>query len=384
MKILLLNYEFFPIGGGGSTVTKFLAEELAKKGNDVNLITSKYKNLKNYEVINNVKIHRVRVVRKYRDRASIFEMFTYIISAFFYSRRFVKKEKPDIMHAFFVVPSGAVAYFLHKLYKIPYIIYLGGSDVPGVDKDRYGIIYNIVAPFIRLIWRNASFTIAASKGLKGYARSIDKKVPLTVIPNGVDLNRFRPQVRKKKNIIKLLAIGRLIPRKGFQYIIEALPEVINKSNKNFELQIIGSGPYQEDLHRLVKRNQIENKVKFLGLVEYDNLIKYYRNADILINSSYGEGMPLVVLEAMATGLPIIATRVPGNEELVKNNYNGFIVRPKDSKELAHALIKMLNNDTLRERMSRNSLKIIKNYNWEKITEEYVELYKQLLQKNQQF
>ena len=377
MKILFFNYEFFPIGGGGSTVTKFLAEELVRKGHEVSLVTSKYKDLKEYEVINGVKVHRVKVVRRHRDRASIFEMLTYIISAFSYVRKFIGKEKPDIIHAFFVVPSGAVAYLMYKLYKIPYIIYLGGSDVPGVDKDRYGIIYNIVAPFIKLIWRNARFTVAASEGLKGYAINTDKKVKLTVIPNGVEFNRFKPAGNKKKNRkIKLLAIGRLIPRKGFQYLIEALPEVIKNSKREFEVEIIGSGPYYGHLKELVRKHKIENKVKFLGLVEYENLIKYYQQADILINASYGEGMPLVVLEAMATGLPIIATNVAGNEELVKDN--GIIVRARNPKELAGALIKVLNNDGLRKNMGKNSLKIIKDYSWSRITEKYIELYKRAI------
>ncbi len=387
MKILLLNYEFFPIGGGGSTVTKFLAEELVKKGNEVHLITSRYKDLPSYEIINGVHIHRVKVARKHRDRSSIFEMSTYILSGYRYAKQFVSKEKPDIMHAFFVVPSGAVAYILHKKFKIPYIVYLGGSDVPGVDKDRYGIIYKIITPAIKRIWRHAAATVAASQGLKAYAQKVDSRNKILVLPNGVDLHRFmaskpaRPSKNKNKNKnkkIKLLAIGRLIPRKGFQYLINALPEVIKKTKKQCELSIIGSGPYEYELKRLVKQYNLNQHVKFLGLVEYENLPAYYQQADVLINCSYGEGMPLVVLEAMGTGLPIIATKVPGNEELVKDRVNGFLVKPRSSGELAQALIKIINNGKMRQQMAKQSGKTIKNYSWENITEKYVKLYEQAI------
>ncbi len=384
MKILFLNYEFFPIGGGGSTVTNFLAEGIVKKGHEVHLITSRYKNLPLYEIIKGVYIHRVKVVRKHRDRASIFEMLTYIISAFFYSKKFIKKETPEIIHAFFVVPSGVVAYVLYKRYKIPYIVYLGGSDVPGVDKDRYGIIYNIITPFIKIIWNTAMYTIAASEGLKEYAQKVDTKQRFTVIPNGVDLSRFKPQANKKKKdtvkeTIKLLAIGRLIPRKGFQYLLQALPEVL-KTKKKFQLDIIGSGPYQNELQRIVKEHKLESYVRFLGLVEYEQLLKYYQEADVLINASYGEGMPLVVLEAMGTGLPIIATKVPGNEELVKHGVNGYLIKARDPQEMADALIEILASDTLRIKMRKESLKIIQNYSWDRIVDRYITLYKKSLKK----
>jgi glycosyltransferase involved in cell wall biosynthesis len=373
MKVLLLNYEYFPLGGGGSTVTKYIGENLAKMGCEVHLITSHYKGLKREENINGIHVNRVRVKRKRRDHCTVFEMFTYIVSGTLEAIRFVRKERPDVMHAFFVVPSGAVAYAVNKIFKVPYLVYLGGSDVPGIDKDRYGAFYDMVTPFVRWIWGKAYITTAASHGLITYAHKADPSVDIKMVPNGVDIDRFRPVKRSHKRV-RILAIGRLIPRKGFQYIIRALPEVVKKTRNIFHLDIIGSGPYKEQLEKLAESLGVSEYVTFMGLVEYDQLHREYQKADILVNSSYGEGMPCVVLEAMGCGLPIVASDIPGNEELVRTGVNGSLVKPRNPAAIARALTALVNSKDKRERMGGKSREMVKQYAWTNIASVYKQIY----------
>lgn len=377
MKILMINYEFPPIGGGGGNVTYYISKSLAQQGHDVHVITSKFRSLPKTEKLDGFTVHRVPAIRKSPNVCGIHEMLTYVISAGIYSISFVKRNRPDIAHVFFGIPSGPVAYLLKKLYNLPYVLFLGGRDVPRPHPDPpfYRLMYGILMPAIREIWGNAKAVVACSNGLKEMAQKISDSIPLYVIPDGVDLQKFYPREQDKQNsIIKILAIGRLIQRKGFDCLIKSIPETAKLTNKSFCVEIVGDGPLRSDLEKLAKQLNVADKVNFVGTVQYDKLPDNYCQADIYVLSSFAEGMPLVVLEAMASGLPIVATNVQGIDELVKIGKNGFLFNPSDYQALGHNLAKIINDDPLRQKMGQESTEIIKKYGWSNITEDYLKIY----------
>ena len=135
--------------------------------------------------------------------------------------------------------------------------------------------------------------------------------------------------------VRVLTIGRLIPRKGFQFLIRALPQIIeNAVYITLKIEIVGDGPYQGELLRLSEDLGVASHIRFAGSVPYSELPQKYRDADVFILPSLAEGMPLVVLEAMGTGLPIVASRVQGIDELVVADVNGALFDAGDVDGLA--------------------------------------------------
>ena len=377
MRILMFNYEFPPNGGGGGWVTYFLAKHFAAAGHDERLITSQFRGLPKAEVIEGFHVYRVPVLRKSKDVCQVHEMLTYAISSSVYGSKFAKRVQPDIVHVFFGIPSGGGAYLLKKSYGIPYIVFLGGRDVPRPNPDppSYRWLYRILAPAIRGIWRNAAAVVACSDGLRALALHTDSQTKFRVIPDGLDLSRFSPVPREAHPArVRILTIGRLIPRKGFQFLIRALPQVIQGATSDFEIELVGAVPHRPELVKLADALGVSHKIHFAGSVPYSDLPQKYREADIFTLCSLAEGMPLVVLEAMGSGLPILASRVQGIEDLVEVGTNGELFAPGDVDALAKGLISLINDGERRVQMGVASIARVQKYDWKQIAQAYLEIY----------
>ena len=381
-KILMFNHEFPPIGGGGGWVSYFLGKHFAAAGHEVHLITSQYRDCPIDEKVEGFHVHRVRALRKNRDVCAVHEMLTYAVSSSLYGLRFTKEFQPDIVQVFFGIPAGGGAYLLRKLRNVPYVVFLGGRDVPSRNPDPpyYRWLYLLLKPIIRAIWGNASAVVACSGGLRELARETDTDVKIEVIPDGLDLGRFEPVQRDAcPEKVRVLTIGRLIPRKGFQFLIRALPQIIENAAHNFEIEVVGDGPYQAELLKLSEDLGVASYINFTGSVPYSELPQKYRDADVFILPSLAEGMPLVVLEAMGTGLPIVASRVQGIEELVVEDLNGALFDAADVDGLAHSLVKLINTGEGRIEMGKASVERVKPYDWKHIAAAYLALYDDILE-----
>jgi glycosyltransferase involved in cell wall biosynthesis len=381
----MFNHEFPPIGGGGGWVSYFLGKHFAAAGHDVHLITSQFRDRPKDEKVEGFHVHRVRALRKNRDVCAVHEMLTYAVSSSLYGLRFIKQFQPDIVQVFFGIPAGGGAYLLQKIRNVPYVVFLGGRDVPSRNPDPpyYRWLYLLLKPAIRAIWSNASAVVACSEGLRELARETDANVQMDVIPDAVDLETFTPVQRNAHpEKVRVLTIGRLIPRKGFQFLIRALPQVLEKVSHNFEIEIVGDGPYHGELLKLAENLGVTSHIHFAGSVPYSELPQKYQEADLFILPSLAEGMPLVVLEAMGTGLPIVVSRVQGIDELVADSVNGALFNPGDVDGLAHALIKLINAGEDRIKMGKASVERVKPYDWKHIADAYLTLYADILAKGE--
>ena len=312
---------------------------------------------------------------------AVHEMLTYAVSSSLYGLRFAKQFKPDIVQVFFGIPAGGGAYLLRKRRDVPYVVFLGGRDVPrrNPDPPYYRWLYLLLKPVIRSIWNNASVVVACSDGLRELAQETAPDVKMDVIPDGLDLNRFEPSSREPcPASVRILTIGRLIPRKGFQFLIRALPKIVENAAHDFEIEIVGDGPYQKELLKLAADLDVTEHIRFAGSVPYSELPGKYRDADIFILPSLAEGMPLVVLEAMGTGLPIVASRVQGIEELVVEDVNGALFDPGDADGLARSLVKLINAGKRRIEMGEASVERVKPYDWKHVADAYLTLYADIL------
>ena len=383
-KILMFNHEFPPIGGGGGWVSYFLGKHFAAAGHDVHLITSRFRDCPTNEKVEGFHVHRVPALRKNPDVCAVHEMLTYAISSSLYGLRFAKRFKPDIVQVFFGIPAGGGAYLLRKRRDVPYVVFLGGRDVPSRNPDPpyYRWLYLVLKPIIRSIWGNASRVVACSDGLRDLARETTTDVKMDVIPDGLDLSRFEPTPRSTcPEKVRILTIGRLIPRKGFQFLIRALPQIVENAAHDFEIEIVGDGPYQKELLKLAADLDVAGHIRFAGSVPYSELPQKYRDANIFILPSLAEGMPLVVLEAMGTGLPIAASRVQGIDELVAEDVNGALFDPGDADGLARSLVKLINAGKGRIEMGKASVERVKPYDWKHIADAYLTLYADILRED---
>lgn len=354
MKILMLNYEFPPLGGGASNATYYLLKEFSKSNLEIDLITSSPNKYRIEKFSDNIRIVRLNVYKKQYHYQTFLDTFWYSLKTYLEIHKY---EKHNLCHAFFAWPCGLFGYLLKS--KMPYIVSLRGSDVPGYNK-RLEFADVFFRPYSRLVLKNAKKVVANSQGLKELAHKTWKG-KIDVIYNGVNTEEFKPKKTNNKKI-QVISVGRLIKRKGFNYMIKALP-------KGFELTIVGEGPEHKKLKSL---NQ---NVNFVGRIPHKDISSYLAKSDIFCLPSLNEGMSNAVLEAMACGLPIVATNVGGSNELIKDN--GFIVQKKSSSSIRKALLQYLNNKSLIRQHGKQSRKIAEKMTWTRVAQQYQEIYNEL-------
>jgi len=373
MKILMLNYEFPPLGGGAGRATLNIARELVKSGNEVDILTSSYEKKATDEVVDGINIYRVFSKRKGIHECGFLGMLSYVIFGFFKFRKLVKNKKYDVIHAFFSIPTGIITFLGKKIYGLNYIVSLRGSDVPDYDQYEFNVMHKFLKPLNRRIWKNAHSVVVLSKNLAEIASKTEPKLHYKVIYNGIDMSVFRPMnVKKTDECIQLICVSRLLKRKGIQYLLYALSKL---RYPNLKLLIVGTGNYGEELRRLTSKLDLSERVSFHNYCKNEDLPELYNRSDIFVLPSLTESFGLVFLEAMACGLPIIATRTGGIPEIVENGENGILVEPGEIDELKNALDRLISDKELRQKMSRNNLLRVREFSWEKIANQYLEEYK---------
>lgn len=375
MKILFLNYEYPPLGGGAGNATAYLLREYAKLSDlTVHLVTSAVGDEYSREGIGeNVIVHRLPIGKNpknlhYQSRA---DLLKYSWKAYFFSRKLIRDEKDfDLIHAFFAVPCGFQAMLLGAEFRLPYLVSLRGADVPG-HSERFKALYFVLKPLLRLIMRRAARVISNSDGLKDLALETCPGLEMPVIPNGVDTEEFFPATgRIDSEAVKILVVSRLTPRKGIRFLIRSLPSLPD----HVRLVIAGGGGERANLDEIADKLHVSERIDFRGLVPHEKTPDVYRECDIFCLPSLSEGMSNTVLEAIASGLPIVATVTGGTEELVTNGENGFFVEKESPEDLAEKIGKLASDAALRARMGAASRNKAESMSWKKVAEQYVAEY----------
>jgi glycosyltransferase involved in cell wall biosynthesis len=309
-------------------------------------------------------------------------MVTFLVSGLWHSLIQVREFKPDIVHVFFGIPDGPIGWVLKRVYGLPYLISLRGADVPSDEVKRFAKHYKILRPFVRWLWRDADALVAVSNGLREYAFETTPDVPIDVVSNAIELSEFTPpRHRNHDGPVRLLFVGRFNAFKNVETLLEAAGCLKEMGVNNFELQLIGDGERRPNLERLAVERDLTRHVHFLGWVDRDAIVDRYRQADLFVTATTWEGMPNTVLEGMACGLPVVATRASGLDELVREGVNGYLVDINDPITLADRLADLIDNPYERRRMGKESRRIAEQeFAWEYITEQYVEIYERIRKK----
>lgn len=379
MRIIFFNYEYPPLGGGAANATANILREYAKLEKlQVDLVTSSIDQKYHLEKIGeNIMIHRLPIGKNESNLhfQSQKDLLLYSWRAYWFSRSLCREQKYDLTHSFFTVPCGFISMLLKWEFRLPYIASLRGSDVPGYS-DRFPLIYTFLKPLFALIWQQAAAVISNSRGLKELALKTNLQQKIGVIYNGIDIEDFRPDENaiNQENFVITPGASRITDRKGLNYLIEAVA-ILAKKYPQIKLKIMGDGNARENLEKLVLEFGIENNAEFLGRISREETTPRYQEASVFVLPSLNEGMSNAMLEALASGLPIVATDTGGTAELVTDGENGYIIKMKDATDIAEKIEKLINDPALRKKMGAASRARAEKMSWQKVAEEYYNLYK---------
>ncbi len=363
-------------------------KEIAKKGHEVHVLAPFTGGETDY-VLEGVQVERFhyfypRRFEKLSGRAGMIDnvkegflvkiqVLTYLFCNVFYSLR--KLRKMEVVHLHWAIPNGLGAIFLKKFYGIPYITTVYGEEIH--LSKRYHMLSGL-----RWLVNNSSKIITISNATKDFclASGLDGE-KMEVIPFGVDTDFFRPlDVYKDENIFQILSVGYLIERKGFEYLIRAMPHVLTE-HENARLKIVGSGPLESKLKSLIYELDLGDQVEIVKNVSDENLLMMYNSADLFVLPSIvdsqgnTEGLGVVLLEAMACGVPVIGSDVGGISDIILDGETGLILPEKDVLKLFKVIINLIESVDLRKKIGINGHLMVKEkFSWNKLAENYLNIY----------
>lgn len=403
MKILILATGYPRWQGDFSNVYLHrLAKSLIKVGVEVHIVAPHAMGLKKEEVIDGVHIHRFQYMFP-----SKLETLAYfpgmpekiktikgkILLPFFMlcmikkMQDIVKKYNIDIINAHWAIPPGFLATFTKNFHKKPVLITLYGAELwPAIKSDS-----KVMKWMISYALNKANKVVGISDATCDAGKEISCRKDIEILPDGIDTETFNPEVDGSEvqerydleNYFMIFSSGRMVERKGFRYLIEALPYVLEKY-PNTKLIIGGDGPERQSLEVLVKSLEIENNVIFPRFISDEDFPKYMKACDVFVLPSIvdskgdTEGSATILLEAMACGTPVVGTKVGGVPYAIKDGFGGFLVNQKDPKQLGEAIIMLLDNKGLRREMGIKGRGYVEEmFSWDRIAKRYICDFEQL-------
>jgi glycosyltransferase involved in cell wall biosynthesis len=374
-RILLATGIFPPDIGGPAAMLEALALGFARYGYAVTIITYSDMQTESNAADNVFKL--IRILR--RTRFHYLEYFFKLCLSSF---------KSDLIYVTETYSVGFFVCFLKKFFHKKYILRFVGDSAwessmqNGWIKDdpkefivkKYSAEIERLKERRKMILLNADRVIVVSDFLKSLAISIGvSPEKITLIYNSVDFIKISGEIEKKSVLIKklfpadaklLLTVCRLVKWKGIDSLVRVFSGLLGQG-KDIYLLIAGDGPERENLFNLVEKLKISQRVKFLGAISKNDVFSYMLSADLFILNSQYEGFSHTLLEAMSCGLPIIASRVGGNPELIENEKTGLLFTYNSQEEIEKCISRIFSDRILAENFARNSKEKIKDFSWEK-------------------
>lgn len=354
-RILIFSLAYYPIEGGAEIAVKEITSRINTNEIEFDIVTLRFDySHPEREKIGNCTVYRIDTSKN-----------LYPFKAFFLAKKLHRDKSYDCLWAIMANWAGfAALFFKLRFSQVPYVLTLQEGDPIPYIKRKVWFIY----PLFKKIFLHADVIQVISKYLADWAQDMGYKGRVEVIPNGVDTERFKNQNPKMRtDIVTLITTSRLVEKNAVGDIIDALgflPE-------NISLKILGEGPLESELKLKAKKlKSYEARVEFLGHVPNDELPKYLHEADIFIRPSLSEGMGNSFIEAMAAGLPIIATPVGGIPDFLKDGETGLFCEVNNPKSIADKVMQYIKNSKLTEKIMQNSRKLVEEkYDWNLIADE---------------
>lgn len=362
--------------GGVEQVTYHLAEELTKLGHQVSVVTLNTSEESSMQDLNGIHIYRAKPVELTNALGVQSAISTQVVN---FMREVFRVEHPDVLHANHLYFCTTFAACLNaKIFGIPLITTMHTGSISELDGIAGYAVRLYEKSIGRWILRRSNRIIAVSQAVKRYAEVMgaDSR-KLSVVPNAVDTLKFQPLSTEDKpeGVTHVGFIGRLISYTGAEYLLKAAPQIL-RDFRTVQFQVGGDGPILEDLRHLAQQLGVGHAFRFLGTVPSVN---FMHSCDIIVRPSLADGMPLTILEAMACGLPTVASNVGGNPEILRDGETGYLIEPRNVRQLASRISRLIADPRLRLRMGSRARRFVERYfRWDKIAREVAAVYEDSL------
>ncbi|MDJ0837992.1 MAG: glycosyltransferase family 4 protein [Acidobacteriota bacterium] len=374
MKIVILNYEFPPVGGGGGAASKQIGAWLVKAGHKVCVHTCRLAHMPKQERVDGMTVHRHYGFRKSAEKSSVWEMFLYLGCNVLPAYRHIRRWKPDLIHVHFAVPTGALAWLLAKLTRTPYVLTTHLGDVPGALPEQTSGLFRIFKPFTVPIWRGAAHVTAVSDhvrvlGAKAYG------VPVTTVFNAIELPRVDLHMKAEHHRTRLVFAGRFNPQKNLLFLLEVLGRL---KDLEWELYMIGDGFMRKAVEEHIEALELGDRVRLYGWQKPKKVRELMSVCDILFMPSHVEGLPVAAVEALSLGLALVGSDIGGMRDVVTHGVNGYLATLGNAEPFEEHLRELLTSPELLDRMKRKSLQRAEAFDIENIGRMYEHIFERAL------
>ena len=371
MKVLIVTNQFpsrnFPYKG---VFIYSQTKEIQKLVKEVVVLAPNYANEEKFTIYDGIKLYRFHTFTKsttdpllrelFSGFSGLLSLFLFVISQILSIIKIVKKENIDIIHAYWILPSGFSSYLISHIMKKKLVITTLGSDLTFCGKNK------ILKKFLQFILVRISLLICITSELQKLANKIcGKRITSRTIHIGIPRDVLKRNNLNKRNIIikekskyKLIFVGSLYYIKGIKHLLDSML-ILSSRRQDFHLDIIGGGDKTIEYKKYIKENNLEKFVTIHGFKNNDDVIKLIRKADIAIQASISEGLSVFLQESISLGKAVVATNVGGTSDIVIDGFNGFLIEPENPQELADKIDILLSNPKKLQSYSKNSVKIRK-------------------------
>lgn len=363
MRILLCNYEYPPLGGGGGVVMAALARQLARS-HEVTVLTSRAGDLAAEHRDDGVRVLRVPVFfRRELAVANFPSMAAYLPTGFLRGLRFGRKDF-DVMNTHFVVPTGPLGHALARWQGVPNVLSVHGGDLFDPSKRSSPHLHAPLRAAVRWMLRSADDVVGQSRDTVRHVTDLyGVRRPVELIPLGIDRPPPVPPASRQNlglpaDAFVMITVGRLVARKATTQLID----MFAASNlPNAHLVIVGDGPDAPAIDQRATELGVRDRVHMLGLVSDVEKYAALSVADVFVTASQHEGFGLVFLEAMAFGLPVLCYDRGGQTDFLVTGETGHVIKLNDQEAFVRALIELHRDRDARARYGQHNRRLVENY-----------------------
>ena len=386
-----------------------LSRELTNEGFDITVLAPHYPNAKLEEDMDGLRVCRFPYFypKRYqrlcyeggilpslkRSRLAKLQPPLLVLSELYRALKLCKKERVDIVHSHWIIPSGLVGAICKKVLGTRHLLTLHAAGLLTLERLPFR---RRIAGFI--VGNSDQITVVSSyikerlldlvpsdfkEEVEGKLNVVPMGAPTSLFRNSPDIERLKSKYDIQSKFV-LLFVGRLAEKKGVSYLIEAMPQIVSQ-NRDVVLMVGGDGPLRKELEQTTRELGLQEVVRFVGYLAGEKKTDCFSLCDSLIvpsivaESGDTEGLPVVVLEGFAAGKPVIASDVGGIRDVVRDGWNGFLIKQKNPDQIATRVLEVLSDEELRAKLSKNALETGKRYDWAIIGAQYREIMRGIIE-----